>query len=153
MSRLAPRRYDPSDEEEEAMSCRADRNIIYSFVKSAIDDAQQHLREAYAEAFNCDDVRSATDKGLRAISSIREAEEHMAVSSEIISKQKKKVFEQEIVALKRALWCLTKDISKKTRTCYVGHEQTGVLRMHFLAYSFEPRDNTSIPEVDVGGLY
>lgn len=135
------------------MACRADRNIIYSFVESAIDDAQRSLRTAYDYAFNRNDIISATDRCLRAISSIREAEEHMAVSSDIVSKQKKKVFEQDLIALKRTLWCFTKDVSKQTGACYVGHEQTSVLRMHFLAYSYEPRDNTKIPEVDVGGLY
>lgn len=135
------------------MTCRADRNIIYSFVKSAIDDAQSQLRSAYDCAFNLGDIARATEKCLRAISLIREAEEHMAVSSEIISKQKKTVFENDVHSLNKTLWCLTKDISKETRSCYIGREQTSVLRQHFLAYSYEPRDNQSIPEAESAGLY
>ena len=135
------------------MTCRADRNIIYSLVNDSIDDAQGHLRSAYNYAFNVGDAPRATDHCLRAISMIREAEEHMAVSSDIISSRKKNGFRADLQALQRALWCMTKDISALAKSCYADWETTSVLRLHFLAYSYDPQDDAKSKEEELAGLY
>ena len=135
------------------MAKRTDRNIIYSFIKSAIDDAQQYLRQAYNYAFALDDIPNAVDQCLRAISAIREAEEHKTVSSDIVSTRQKRRFDKEIEHLRQCQWNLTKEISKKTKSCYIQHEQTSVLRMQFLAYSYKPQDDVKSTEADLAGLY
>ncbi|MHC4298883.1 MAG: hypothetical protein ACYS7Y_16520 [Planctomycetota bacterium] len=129
------------------MTCRADRNIIYSLVNNSIDDAQGHLRSAYNHAFNIGDTPLATDHCLRAIGMIHEAEEYMAVSSDIISSRKKSSFEADLQALQRALWCMTKDISALAKSCYADWEATSVLRLHFLAYSCDPQDDAKGAEI------
>jgi len=62
------------------------------------------------------------------------------VSSELVTRRKQTIFERDIVAVFKRLWCLTKDISIRTRVCYTQHRKSRVLRMHFLAYSYEPQD-------------
>lgn len=122
------------------MANRTDRSIIYSFIDAAIDDAGRHMLTAREYAFDDDDIDAAIDRCLRALSAIREAEENMSISSDIVTKRKKNFFEQKLDDLRQVLWCLTKDISRKTRMCYTEHQKTRVLRMHFLAYSYQPRD-------------
>jgi len=91
-------------------------------------------------AFAGDNIEAAIDRCLRALGSIREAEEETAVSSEIVSKRKKTALDQKVAELTQQLWCLTKDISSKTRVCYDQHQKTRVLRVHFLAYCYQPQD-------------
>lgn len=135
------------------MTQRAGRNIIYTFVKSAIDDAQHHLRTAYDYAFNLDDIDQAIDRGYRAISSFREAEQHMAASRKIISSRQKNKFDKELDAVHRCLWTLTMQISNKAKPCYIQFEKSRGLRMHFLAYSYEPQDGVESSEADLASPY
>jgi len=115
---------------------RADRNIIYSFIHSALDDATQHLDMARSMV---SDAESATERSLRALDAIREAEEELLVSSDLVTTRKKNSFLKEIDILRQRLWCVTKEISSATRMCYAEHQKSRVLRMHFLAYSYEPQ--------------
>lgn len=135
------------------MTQRTSRNIIYSFVNSAIDSAQSHLRSAYDYAFNCKDIDNAIDRCYRAISSFREAEQHVAASRKIISTRQKNKFEDDLVAIHQCLWCLTKDISRQAKSCYIQNEKSRGLRMHFLAYSYEPRDGVESSEADLASPY
>jgi len=121
------------------MSNRTDRSIIYSFIDAAIDDAARHMVTARKYAFDDDDIDAAIDRCLRALSAIREAEENMSVSSDIVTVRKKNLIELELDELRQVLWSLTKDISKKTRMCYAEHRKSRVLRMQFVAYSFHPQ--------------
>jgi hypothetical protein len=122
------------------MSSRADRSIIYSFIDAAIEDAARHMSTAREYAFDDGDVDAAIDRCLRALSAIREAEENMSVSSDIVTRRKKTSFDRKLDGLRQILWCLTKDISRKTRMCYTEHQKSRVLRMQFLAYSWQPQD-------------
>jgi hypothetical protein len=116
---------------------QADRNIIYSFIRSALDDARDHLDMAGSMP---NEAEAATDRCLRALDAIREAEEELLVSSDIVTTRKRNSFLREIDALWRRVWCATKDISSHSRMCYAEHQKSRVLRMHFLAYSYEPQD-------------
>lgn len=120
---------------------KSDRNIVYSFIQQAIDDARRHLEAARWQICTAAEVDDPIDRCLRARDALLEAEQEIAVSSSIVTTKKKNIFYREIEDLHRELWCVTKDISKKTRTCYDQHRQTRVLRMHFLAYSFDPRND------------
>lgn len=123
---------------------KADRNIIYSFIQSALDDAQLHLDSAFAFAGVANDLEAAIDRCLRARDAIREAQEEIVVSSELVTRQKQTIFEREITSLYQRLWCVTKDVSSKTRLCYTEHQKSRVLRMHFLAYSYEPQEAEAV---------
>jgi len=117
-----------------------DRNIVYSFIQQAIDDARRHLEAARWQVVTGTEVEDPIDRCLRARDALVEAEQEIAVASGIVTTKKKNVFYREIEGLHRELWCATKDISKKSRACYDQHRRTRVLRMHFLAYSYEPQN-------------
>ena len=122
------------------MASRSDRNIIYSFIDAAIEDADRHMTAAREYAFDDGDMDAAIDRCLRVLSAVREIEENMSISSDIVSKRKKTSYYRKLDRLHQKFWCLTKDLSRKTRMCYTEHQKTRVLRMHFLAYSFQPQD-------------
>lgn len=132
---------------------QAGRSIIYSFVKSAIDDFQQHMRSAYDHAFVRSDIDNAIDRCYRAISAYREAEEHIVASRSIISAKQKKKFDKELAAAHKCLWSLTKEISNKAKPCYVQYEKSRGLRQYFLAYSYDPHGGVESQGADIASLH
>lgn len=119
---------------------RADRNIIYSFIQQALDDAKRHLDHASAFASNNTDTEAAVGRCLRARDAIREARGEIVVSSELVTRRKQTIFEREIAELDKRLWCLTKEISRLTKVCHSEHRKSSVLRIHFLAYNYKHQD-------------
>lgn len=121
-------------------SIRTDRKILYAFIDQALSDAARHLETARWQVSTEERFEAAVDRCLRARDALDEAEEEVAVSSDVVTAKKRNAFGRRIQELHRELWCVTKDLSKKTRLCYDQHRQTRVLRMHFLAYSYETQD-------------
>ena len=123
----------------------AERSVVYPFITQTISDATSHLHRAEG-LLRTEHVEGAIERCIRARREIESARDEIEASSDIITRAKRKRFDDDLDRAFRRLWAITVQVNQASKGSKSLFDKARQLRVDLIAYSYQPE-----PERAVGG--